>query len=132
MTGSHHVVLVEDDQSVRDSLRHLLESCGHRVDVAGDGLHGIELALAVRPDALLVDLGLPLLDGCEVARQVKNVFGDDVLLVGVTGSTHKDDRIRMMLAGFGLVLTKPVDPETLRQALDPQPYLVRASPSEPQ
>lgn len=124
MAEPYRVLLVEDDQAVRQALHYQLQSRGYHVDLAGDGRDGIEQALAVRPDAIMVDLGLLLVDGCEVARQVRSVYGDDVLLVAVTSSRSKEDRIRMMTAGFDIFLAKPVDSCVLRQALDPQPYFV--------
>jgi two-component system, sensor histidine kinase len=111
------VLVVEDDAGVRDSLQHLLESWGHQVDVAADGLRGVELAQ--RPhDIVFVDLGLPLLDGCFVARRVRAVHGDDVLLVGVTGSRSPADRDRLLAAGVDVHLTKPVDPSTVHMLVD--------------
>jgi DNA-binding response OmpR family regulator len=117
MSDPQHILLVEDDQSVRESLRYLLESWGYRVDEAEDGVRGIKHAIVAKPETVLVDLGIPLVDGCEVARQVRSARGDDVLLVAVTASTYKGDRVRIMTAGFDLFFAKPVDPETLRQSL---------------
>jgi two-component system CheB/CheR fusion protein len=65
-----HVLIVEDDADVRNSLRLLLEVRGHEVTVAADGLRGVDLALARRPDAAVVDISLPLLNGYEVARRL--------------------------------------------------------------
>jgi two-component system, sensor histidine kinase len=120
MSEQHHshVLLVEDDPIVLDHLRFLLETWGHSVTVARDGLRGIEQALAAHPDVIVIDIGLPLVDGCEVARQVRDA-GGDILLIAVSGSISWQDQLRVKTAGFDLFLPKPVDPEILRRSLEP-------------
>ncbi len=111
------VLVVEDDPGVRNSLQLLLETWGYDVDVAADGLRGIDQA-TVWHDVVFVDLGLPLLDGCEVARQIRAIHGDQVFVVGVTGSRLPEDRVRLQAAGVDFHLVKPVDPQTLRLLLE--------------
>jgi DNA-binding response OmpR family regulator len=111
------VLLVEDDAGVRNSLRYLLENWGFEVAVAADGLGGLEQA-GQRHDVVLLDLGLPLLDGCEVARRIRALHGDGVLLVGITGSRLPVDKVRLLAAGVDFHLVKPVDPHALRELLN--------------
>jgi CheY-like chemotaxis protein len=98
-------------------LRHLLEQTGHEVHEAADGLTGLYQALALRPDAAVIDIGLPELDGYEVARRVRAAGRADVLLVAVTGYGQSGDRHRSGEAGFDAHLTKPVDPLALEALL---------------
>ncbi|HYX22149.1 MAG TPA: ATP-binding protein [Thermoanaerobaculia bacterium] len=111
---SRRILLVEDNADVRDSLRELLEESGHLVMAAADGLEGIQLASSFRPDAAFVDIGLPGLDGYGVARHLRQILGDDVLLVALTGYGLPEDRRRALEGGFDAHLTKPV---TLRAIL---------------
>src|SRR4051794_28769254 len=75
------VLIVEDYPDGREALRLLLTVLGHEVAVAADGIEGVRLAREVCPDAALVDIGLPGLDGYEVARQIRSHLGDAVLLI---------------------------------------------------
>ena len=70
-TIAHRVLVIEDNPDGREMLRLLLELKGHRVEVAGDGLRGLQKALAWSPQVAVVDIGLPGLDGYQVARQVR-------------------------------------------------------------
>jgi len=111
------VLIVEDNDDARDMLRHLLEQTGHEVHEAADGLSGLERAFALRPDAAVIDIGLPELDGYEVARRLRAAGHADVLLVAVTGYGQSGDRQRSAEAGFDAHLTKPVDPLALEALL---------------
>jgi PAS domain S-box-containing protein len=107
------IVLVEDSRDSRDMLRFLLEHAGHEVHEAEDGPHGVETILAVRPDIALVDVGLPGIDGYEVARRVRAQVGTGVRLVALTGYGLPEDHRRSQEAGFDAHLVKPVDPARL-------------------
>jgi two-component system CheB/CheR fusion protein len=98
-------------------LRHLLTGTGHEVHEAADGLAGLYQALALRPDAAVIDIGLPGLDGYEVARRIRAGGDAGVLLVAVTGYGQSGDRQRSTEAGFDAHLTKPVDPVALEALL---------------
>ena len=116
--ATRRILVIEDNDDARAMLRHLLETAGHEVHEAADGRRGLELALALRPDVALVDLGLPGLDGFEIARQLR--VADErraILLVAVTGYGAPEDRERSLLAGFDVHLVKPVDPEILAGVL---------------
>ena len=108
------VLVIEDNDDARESLRLLLESLGHRVLVAVDGHQGVALALEHRPEVLLVDLGLPGLDGYEVARTVRSSpGGKSAVLIAVTGYGQAEDRRRSTEAGFDAHLVKPVSQSLL-------------------
>jgi CheY-like chemotaxis protein len=97
-------------------LRNLLRLLGHEVHEARDGLAGVREARRIRPDVALIDIGLPELDGYEVARRVR-ADAPHVRLVAVTGYGQPDDVERSRAAGFDVHLVKPVDAQQLQQAL---------------
>jgi len=116
--AARRILIVEDNADARAMLRHLLEAAGHEVHEASDGRQGLAMALSLRPDVALIDLGLPGLDGYEIARQLR--ASDDrrnILLVAVTGYGSPEDRERSLLAGFDVHLVKPVDPDMLAGVL---------------
>jgi signal transduction histidine kinase/DNA-binding response OmpR family regulator len=109
------IALIEDNPDVRDTLRQLLELRGHEVVLAEDGLAGVELVRRHRPDVALVDIGLPGLDGYEVAERLRDA---STRLVALTGYGGADDRSRAAHAGFDAHLVKPIDLEALTRVLD--------------
>jgi PAS domain S-box-containing protein len=112
------ILLVEDNADGREALRSLLELLGHHVQVAEDGHRGVELAFTARPDVGLVDIGLPGIDGYEVARRLRaDPSGRDMLLVALTGYGQPEDERRALEAGFDAHLVKPVDPDVLEDLL---------------
>ena len=112
------MLIVEDSADIRESLQELLEALGHRVEAAADGEQALARALAQRPDVALVDIGLPRIDGYEVARRMRQALGTDVLLLALTGYGQPEDRARAAEAGFDLHLTKPVELGTLELLLN--------------
>jgi CheY-like chemotaxis protein len=119
------VLIIEDHPDGREALRRLLRLWGHEVEAAEDGLHGVEKALEWRPDAAVVDIGLPLLDGYEVARRLRRELDDHIYLVALTGYGQPEDRKRALQAGFDVHLVKPVDPEQLKGLLTHCAEIVR-------
>jgi CheY-like chemotaxis protein/two-component sensor histidine kinase len=112
------IVLVEDQEDARDALRLWLEGWGHQVNDAADGKRGLDLIVTTRPDLAVIDVGLPGLDGYEVARAVRaEPGGEAVHLVALTGYGQPEDRRRAREAGFSAFLVKPVDPEALLRVL---------------
>jgi CheY-like chemotaxis protein len=113
------VLLIEDDPDLRDGLRELLEAWGHSVDVAANGPQGIACAIDRRPRIALIDIGLPGLDGYEVAQRIRRqVSKSDILLVALTGYAGTDDLRRALDCGFDAHLTKPINLEKLRTLLE--------------
>jgi PAS domain S-box-containing protein len=111
---SRSILLVEDNDDARESLRLLLESLGHRVIEAAEGPHAIALALHHRPEVALIDLGLPGMNGYEVARSLRErLTSHRMALIAVTGYGQADDRRRSKEAGFDAHLVKPVSPGVL-------------------
>ena len=104
------VLVVDDNHDSADSLALLLRSHGHEVHVAGDGLAAVEKAERVRPDLVLLDLGMPRLNGYDAARAIRSQpWGKAMALVAQTGWGQEEDRNRTAAAGFDLHLTKPID-----------------------
>ncbi len=95
---------------MRDSMRDLLHLWGHVSEGAADGLEGLAQVLLFKPDVALVDLGLPRMDGYEVARQIRNQeAGRDVLLIALSGYGQPADREAAEAAGFDRHIVKPPD-----------------------
>lgn len=113
----HDVLIVEDNEDSRELLATLVGRRGYRVLTAPDGPTGITEASRHHPRVLLVDIGLPGVDGYEVARQVRELFGNTVFMVALTGYGQPDDRARALDAGFDMHLTKPVDVAALATLL---------------
>ncbi len=107
--AARRIAIVEDNKDVRDLLRLKLTRLGHTVVDARDGLEGLRVVLAERPDLALVDLGLPGIDGFQLAKEVREQLGDDVILVAVSGFGQPEDKRRAIEAGFDEHLTKPAD-----------------------
>ena len=103
---------MEDNADAREALALLLESWGHRVEQAGDGLTGLEVARANPPDVALIDVGLPGIDGYTLAREIRAACptATAVRLIALTGYSRSSDRERGHEAGFDAYLVKPVDP----------------------
>jgi CheY-like chemotaxis protein len=116
-TAPRRILIVEDNPDSRNTLRVLLELWGHQVEVAEDGVCGVEKALAWRPNAAVVDIGLPSLNGYELAQEVRAALGSQILLIALTGYSQYHDRRRALEAGFDHFMTKPADLDQLSQLL---------------
>ena len=120
---ARRIVIVEDNKDVRDLLALKLRRLGHDVIGVSDGLEGLRTIAETRPDLALVDLGLPLMDGYELAERTRQELGNDVVLVAVSGFGQPDDKRRAAEAGFDEHITKPADVrdiESLLQRLPPR------------
>jgi signal transduction histidine kinase/CheY-like chemotaxis protein len=112
------VLVVDDNTDTADTLATLLELEGHQVRLAHDGPTALAAAAAFRPDAVVLDLGLPGMDGFEVARRLRDrTGGNGLVLVAVSGYGQDEDRKRARLAGFDHHLVKPAEIGTLRSLL---------------
>jgi two-component system CheB/CheR fusion protein len=106
------VVIIEDNPDGREMLQLLLEQAGHEVFAAADGKSGIEVIDRVEPDVAIVDIGLPIMDGLEVARQVRSQpKHKGLLMVALTGYGQASDQAAALQAGFDQHLVKPLDPD---------------------
>jgi len=125
---SRRVLVVEDHADTREAVRALLETEGHTVFEAEDGTTGLERARSLRPDAVILDIGLPGQDGYSVARALRSSEeGRDMLLVAVTGYGQQEDRLHALQAGFDEHLVKPMDIGRLRALLARRASLSHAS-----
>ncbi|PQV62842.1 Signal transduction histidine kinase [Abditibacterium utsteinense] len=116
-TDGRRVLLVEDNDDAREILGILLKMSGHHVDCASDGQEGVEKAIELRPEIALVDIGLPILDGYQVAAQLRAALGSDIFLIALTGYGQPEDKQRALDAGFDEHMTKPVEPARLHELL---------------
>ncbi|MES1157973.1 MAG: ATP-binding protein [Haliangium ochraceum] len=112
------IVLVEDNVDIRETLAELLVLEGYQVEGAGDGPQGLNRILALEPDIVLIDVGLPGFDGYELARRTRAHQGDRPLLIAMTGYGQPDDRARAFDAGFDEHVVKPVSLEDLSAAIE--------------
>ena len=117
---SRCVLIADDNEDAAQTLAMLLEVCGHRVLVAHDGEQAVRHYTQHRPDFALLDIGMPGLDGYEVARRIR-ALGAPVTLIALTGWGQAADKARAMEAGFDLHFTKPVDPDRIIELLAAPP-----------
>lgn len=116
--NAYKIVVADDNRDAAGSLAVLLELAGHSVRVAYGGAEAIRTIEQFRPHAALVDIGMPDLDGYEVARSLRgSPAGRDLVLFALTGWGQQSDRERAIEAGFDRHMTKPVDPRHLQEAL---------------
>jgi len=116
--SQRRILVVDDNRDSADSLVMLCELDGHQVHTAYDGLEAVEAATSLQPDLVLLDIGLPGLNGYEAARQIRSQpRNQDLMLVALTGWGQKEDRERSEEAGFDAHLVKPVDFNALRKLL---------------
>jgi signal transduction histidine kinase/ActR/RegA family two-component response regulator len=118
VAGARRILVVEDNPDAAATLRDFLELSGHEVELAVSGLDGVQAARKFHPEVVLCDLGLPGMDGFEVAAELRrDPETASAKLIAVTGYGREEDRRRSKEAGFDLHLTKPVDPAQLRALL---------------
>ncbi len=112
------ILLIEDNDDGREMMATMLNAYGYAVREAADGLQGVRLASSSPPDVALVDIGLPGIDGYEVARRLRdNESTQHIKLIALTGYGLADDQRRVLEAGFDLHLVKPVDINNLLDAI---------------
>jgi CheY-like chemotaxis protein len=114
MQVRRNILIADDNQDALESLALMLRMEGHEVVCASDGEEALLLAGQRRPEIVVLDVGMPKLDGCEVARRIRaEAWGRGAILVALTGWGQDVDRRRSREAGFDMHLVKPVDPATL-------------------
>ena len=112
------VLIVDDNKDAAEWLATLLSLSGHETHVALDGVEAMKAAERLRPDAVLLDIGLPRVDGYEVCRRIRQQpWGRDLMIVALTGWGQEEDRQKSREAGFNTHLVKPVDDEVLLNLL---------------
>ena len=117
-TVSRRVLVVDDNVDSAESMALLLRLQGHVVEIAHDGEEAIAIAERFRPEAMLLDLGMPKLNGFEVCQRIRqSPWGAGVLMVAQTGWGQAQDRARTIEAGFDAHLTKPIDPTAVQDML---------------
>jgi PAS domain S-box-containing protein len=116
--GGPNVLVVDDNIDSADSLATMLDLMGCQTQVAHDGLEAVKSAQAFQPDLIMLDIGLPLLTGHEVARQIRaHPWGQTMVLVALTGWGQEEDRRKSRDAGFNHHMVKPVDVAALSELL---------------
>jgi DNA-binding response OmpR family regulator len=114
------ILVVDDNRDTADTLGWLVSSCGHEVDVAYDGAKVLEKAAAFRPHVVLLDIGLPHINGYDLAAVLREKL-PGVLIIAVTGRGDDEQRQKAMEAGFNFLLVKPIDPDILTEFLTRTP-----------
>ena len=109
--------MVEDHEDSRVGLTLWLEIVGHTVEASGDGLSALAVARARPPAVAIIDIGLPGLNGWEVAKRLRETFGSRIGLIALTSRQSAEDRTHSLLAGFDAHLVKPANGEALFRAI---------------
>ena len=124
--SARRVLVVDDNVDAAIALGVLLRSLGHQTCVVHDGITALKMAPEFRPDVVLLDLGMPGMDGFETARRLRSLKRDRPFrIVAVTGWGQESDRVKTREAGFDLHLVKPVDMDVLAQALGKDDTITR-------
>jgi CheY-like chemotaxis protein len=116
--NKHRILVVDDNRDTAESLAMILRRLGHEVQTAHDGLEAVHAEAAFRPDVVLLDIGLPKLNGYEAAKVIRRQSSNRrVAIIAVSGWGQEDDRRRALEAGFDHHLTKPIEPAALERLL---------------
>ena len=115
---SRKILVADDDQDSAESLALLFQLMGHDVRAAQSGLAAIDVAAEFRPDLIVLDIGMPGLDGYEVCRRIRqHDWAQTIVIAALTGWSRDEDRDRSEQAGFNHFLVKPVDPKALEELI---------------
>ena len=112
------MLVVDDNHDAADAMAAMLEMMGHHAEAVYDGIKALQLASDLEPDLILLDLGLPDMDGFEVARRLRRLGNRAHRLVALTGYGAEEDKRRTREAGFDEHVLKPVTPETISEIVD--------------
>jgi DNA-binding response OmpR family regulator len=122
LTAPVKVLVVDDDRDTVEMVKMLLDLNGGFTHAAYDGSEAVRLADELRPEIILLDIGLPKLNGYEACRQIRqHAWGRSMIVVALTGRGHDDDYARSQDSGFDMHLVKPVEPELLLTVLAATP-----------
>ncbi|MGH8179853.1 MAG: response regulator, partial [Steroidobacteraceae bacterium] len=112
------LLVADDNRDSAATCAALLEACGHEVSVAHTGREALDLACSLEPDALLLDIGMPELNGYQLAQRIRATgWGRRAMLIAITGWGQEQDKRQALAAGFDRHLTKPIDPNVLEALL---------------
>ena len=131
-TAGRKILVADDDQDSAESLAMLLQMMGHEVRSALNGLEALAVAAAFEPDLIVLDIGMPGLDGYEVCRRIRQqAWGRVVVIAALTGWSRDEDKARSEQAGFDRFLVKPVDPKVLEDLIAAVRPKIRDEGQEP-
>jgi CheY-like chemotaxis protein len=117
-SARRRLLIVDDNVDAATSLSMLTEILGHEVRTAHDGLEALDVAAAFRPELILLDIGMPKLNGYDTCRRIREEsWGRNIVIAALTGWGQDGDRCQSRAAGFNHHLVKPVDPLMLRKLL---------------
>ncbi len=117
-SSKYRILIVDDNKDSAISLGLMLKIMGHDTQMAHDGLEGVAMAAAFRPDVVLLDIGLPRLNGYDVCRRIREQPGGErVVILALSGWGQDEDKRRSKEAGFNFHMVKPVDPAELEKFL---------------
>jgi CheY-like chemotaxis protein len=105
------VLLVDDNRDAAETLGEFLRAIGHDVTICHDAAAALESLARAKPDVAILDIGLPVMDGYELAARVRAALGPSCLLIALTGYGQEGDKARSEAAGFNVHLVKPVQPQ---------------------
>jgi CheY-like chemotaxis protein len=134
--GGRRILVADDDEDSAESLAMLFQLMGHEVRAAQSGTAALEAAAEFRPNLIVLDIGMPGLDGYEVCRRIRqHEWGQAIVIAALTGWARDEDKGRSEEAGFNHYLVKPVDPKALEELIalvmpDPSTPLRRSEPPE--
>jgi CheY-like chemotaxis protein len=118
----HRILVADDNPDSAATLSFMLEALGNEVRVAHDGEQAVEIAASFRPDAILLDIGMPRLNGYDACEKIRrHPWGADAFIVALTGWGQDEDRNRSRAAGFDRHLVKPVEPATIEKLIQGLP-----------
>lgn len=115
------VLVVDDAVESANSLAQIVELWGNEAQIAVDGPSALEAVRSFRPEFVLLDIGLPGMDGFEVAKHIRDEYGEHIIIVAQTGYGREDDHNRTHRAGFDYHMVKPLDLKVLKALLSPRP-----------
>lgn len=122
MDEARRIVIADDNRDVADLLSHFVASLGLEVHTCYDGVQARSAITTLRPQVAMLDISMPGMNGCELARWVRQQEGGDAMrLIALTGHTAPEERDLMSSAGFDAVLTKPLDFDCLQRLLTSGP-----------
>jgi len=117
-SSPYRILVVDDNEDSADSLSMLLELSGHETRTAYDGLAAVDTAIAFQPDVILLDIGLPKLNGYDACRRIREQpSGETMVIIALTGWGQDEDKCRSKEAGFNFHMVKPVDPAALEKLM---------------